>query len=195
MREPPVQCLCPFFILPILEAWAKTLRLIPLGFLENLRHQNLILRLSDLYLNLVLLESFLKRKKKIIKKHLLQIVLCQFIVLWMPMFLSSLTLSISNPGFTFGCEPNNDMQCIASVGLTLMDLSIFYLHPIILRWRISVLTKEQEGIDKSRNLALSQKYEKNAEILDLLNEQFFAFKKLELNLGGLHLLYLASVDS
>ena len=183
-----------FFILPILEAWSKTLRLISLGFLENLRHQNFILRLSDLYLNLVLLESFLKRRKKIIKKHLLQIVLCQFIVLWMPMFLSSLTLSISNPGFTFGCEPNNDMQCIASVCLTLMDLSIFYLHPIILRWRISVLTKEQEGIDKSRNLALSQKYEKNAEILDLLNEQFFAFKKLELNLGGLHLLYLASVD-
>ena len=133
------------------------------------------------------LDSFLK-------KHLLQIVLCQFIVLWMPMFLSSLTLSISNPGFTFGCEPNNDMQCIASVCLTLMDLSVFYLHPIILRWRISVLTKEQEGIDKSRNLALSQKYEKNAEILDLLNEQFFAFKKLELNLGGLYLLYLASVD-
>ena len=120
--------------------------------------------------------------------------LCQFIVLWMPMFLSSLTLSISNPGFTFGCEPNNDMQCIASVCLTLMDLSVFYLHPIILRWRISVLTKEQEGIDKSRNLALSQKYEKNAEILDRLNEQFFAFKKLELNLGGLHLLYSASVD-
>ena len=114
--------------------------------------------------------------------------LCQFIVLWVPMFLSSLTLSISNPGFTFGCEPNNDMQCIASVCLTLMDLSVFYLHPIILRWRISVLTKEQEGIEKSRNLALSQKYEKNAEILDLLNEQFFAFKKMELNLGGLHLL-------
>ena len=181
-----------FFILPILEAWAKTLKLISLGFLENLRHQNFILRLSDLYLNLVLLESFLKRKKG--KKHLLQIVLCQFIVLWMPMFLSSLTLSISNPGFTFGCEPNEDMQCIASVCLTLMDLSIFYLHPIILRWRISVLTKEQEGIDKSRNLALSQKYEKNAEILDRLNEQFFAFKKLELNLGGLHLLYFASVD-
>ena len=120
--------------------------------------------------------------------------LCQFIVLWMPMFLSSLTLSISNPGFTFGCEPNKDMNCMASVCLVLMDLSVFYLHPIILRWRISVLTKEQEGIDKSRNLALSQKYEKNAKILDRLNAQFFAFKKLELNLGGLHLLYLASVD-
>ena len=120
--------------------------------------------------------------------------LCQFIVLWVPMFLSSLTLSISNPGFTFGCEPNNDIQCIASVCLTLMDLSVFYLHPIILRWRISVLTKEQEGIDKSRNLAISHKYEKNAEILDRLNEQLFSFKKLELNLGGLHLLYLASVD-
>ena len=120
--------------------------------------------------------------------------LCQFIVLWMPMFLSSLTLSISNPGFTFGCEPNKDMNCMASLCLVLMDLSVFYLHPIILRWRISVLTKEQEGIDKSRNLALSQKYEKNAKILDRLNAQFFAFKKLELNLGGLHLLYLASVD-
>ena len=94
------------------------------------------------------------------------------------MFLSSLTLSISNPGFTFGCEPNKDMQCMTSVCLTLMDLSIFYLHPIILRWRISVLTKEQEGIDKSKNLALSQKYEKNAEILDLLNEEFFALSLL-----------------
>ena len=113
--------------------------------------------------------------------------LCQFIVLWMPMFLSSLTLAISNPGFTFGCEPNDDMQCIASVCLILLDLCVFYLHPIILGWRISVLKKVQEGINKSRNLALSQKYEKNAKILERLNGQFLAFKKLELNLGGLHL--------
>ena len=86
------------------------------------------------------------------QKYLLQIVLCQFITLWGPMFLSSLTLSISNPGFTFGYEPDTKMSCLASTFLILMDLAVFYLHPIILKCRISILKKQQEGIKGNRDL-------------------------------------------
>ena len=107
--------------------------------------------------------------------------LCQFITLWGPMFLSSLTLSISNPGFTFGYEPNTKMPCLASTCLILMDLAIFYLHPIILKWRISVLKKQQEGIKGSRDLRLRKEYEKNSKTLLRLKKQFYSFKKLELN--------------
>ena len=107
--------------------------------------------------------------------------LCQFITLWGPMFLSSLTLSISNPGFTFGYKPNTKMSCLASTCLILMDLAIFYLHPIILKWRISVLKKQQEGIKGSRDLRLRKEYEKNSKTLLRLKKQFYSFKKLELN--------------
>ena len=108
--------------------------------------------------------------------------LCQFITLWGPMFLSSLTLSISNPGFTFGYEPNTKMSCLASTCLILMDLAVFYLHPIILKCRISILKKQQEGIKGSRDLRLRQEYETNSKTLIRLNQQFYSFKKLELNL-------------
>jgi hypothetical protein len=91
-------------------------------------------------------------KKINFQKYLLQIVLCQFITLWGPMFLSSLSLSISNPGFTFGYEPNTKMPCVASTCLILMDLAVFYLHPIILKFRISILKKQQERIKGSRDL-------------------------------------------
>ena len=107
--------------------------------------------------------------------------LCQFIALWGPMFLSSLTLSISNPGFTFGYEPNTKMPCLASTCLILMDLAVFYLHPIILKCRISILKKQQEGIKGSRDLRLRQEYERNSKTLIRLNQQFYSFKKLELN--------------
>ena len=115
------------------------------------------------------------------QKYLLQIVLCQFITLWGPMFLSSLTLSISNPGFTFGYEPNTKMSYLASTCLILMDLVVFYLHPIILKCRISILKKQQEGIKGSRDLKLRKEYERNSKTLIRLNQQFYSFKKLELN--------------
>ena len=111
----------------------------------------------------------------------LQIVLCQFITLWGPMFISSLTLSISNPGFTFGYEPNTKMSCLASTCLILMDLAVFYLHPIILKCRISILKKQQEGIKGSRDLKLRQEYETNSKTLIRLKQQFYSFKKMELN--------------
>ena len=62
-----------------------------------------------------------------------------------------------------------------------MDLAVFYLHPIILKCRISILKKQQEGIKGSRDLKLRQEYETNSKTLIRLKQQFYSFKKMELN--------------
>ena len=117
------------------------------------------------------------------------------------MFLSSLQLTLSNPGFTLGYEPEADLSGTESFCLVFLDLFFFYLHPIILKFRLSTLKMHQKGIKKSLDLNLTVEYEKNAKTLLRLTKQFYSFKKLELNLETIVqmtlslLLYLYSVSS
>ena len=101
------------------------------------------------------------------------------------MFISSLRLAISNPGFTFGFEPKKKWACLPIlkiIGLILLDLSFFLLHPIILKMRTSSLIQEQEAIKESRNLKLSKKFEKNLAKIAGLERDYYKYKRFELNM-------------
>ena len=79
------------------------------------------------------------------------------------MLLSTIQLSIRNPGFTFSFEPSADMSDIKVIGLVLLDMLFFLTHPLILKFRSSGLRCQQDAIKASRNLSLSPKYKKNLE--------------------------------
>ena len=136
----------------------------------------------------------------IVLSLLFQIIFLQFLMLWIPMFLSSLRLTVANPGFTLGFEPDAQLACCQKVGLSLLDLALFVLHPIILSIRISILQTQQEAIRKNRNLNLSGEYEKNLTAISRLEAQFFSYKKLELNMETIYqitmsiLLYLYAIS-
>ena len=116
------------------------------------------------------------------------------------MLLSSLRLTVANPGFTLGFEPDAQLECCQKVGLSLLDLAMFVLHPIILRVRISILQTQQEAIRKNRNLNRSGEYERNLTAISRLEAQFFSYKKLELNMETIYqitmsvLLYLYAIS-
>ena len=100
------------------------------------------------------------------------------------MFISSLRLAISNPGFTFGFKPKKKwafLPILKIVGLVLLDLSFFLVHPIILKMRTSSLIQEQEAIKESRNLKFSKKFEKNLAKITQLESDYYSYKRLELN--------------
>ena len=85
-------------------------------------------------------------------------------MLWVPMFLSSLRQTISNPGFTLGYDPEVKLSTLKTMGLVLVDLLLFPFHPIILVFRISSTKIQQQAIKKSRNLNKAAKYNKNLKI-------------------------------
>ena len=117
------------------------------------------------------------------------------------MFLSSLKLTVSNPGFTFGYKPDAKLSCCGSFCLSLIDISLFFIHPIVFQFKISILKNQQEGLKASRDLGQSEKFRKNSRKILKLKRQFYAFKKLELNLETITqmtlsvLLYLYSISS
>ena len=102
-------------------------------------------------------------------------------LLWNPMFASSLRLAISNPGFTFGFEPDLELTKCEKTGFIFLDLLFFLFHPIILKIRSSTLSQQQEAIKESRNVGLSEKFEKNLAKITKTDEEYHGYKKLELN--------------
>ena len=99
-------------------------------------------------------------------------------ILWTPMFLSSLRLTISNPGFMLGYEPDAKLSCLETAGLVFFDLALFLLHPIILWFRIASLNIQQTAMKESRDLNQSAKYNKNLQKLTVLKNQFYSYKRL-----------------
>ena len=106
----------------------------------------------------------------------------QFLLLWNPMLLSTIQLSIRNPGFTFNIEPSADISAIKVIGLVLLDMLCFLSHPLILKFRSSGLRSQQNAIKISRNISLSAKYQKNMEKIIKLEDDYYGGKRLELNL-------------
>ena len=66
-------------------------------------------------------------------------------------------------------------------GFILLDLLFFLFHPIILKIRSSTLSQQQEAIKESRNVGLSEKFEKNLEKISKTDQEYHGYKKLELN--------------
>ena len=116
------------------------------------------------------------------QKNVFQVVFVQFLLLYNPMLLSTIQLSIRNPGFTFSIEPSADMSDIKVIGLVLLDMLFFLTHPLILKFRSSGLRCQQDAIKASRNLSLSPKYKKNLEKIIKLEDDYYAGKRIELNL-------------
>ena len=108
-----------------------------------------------------------------------------FIMLWVPMFLSSLRLTISNTGFTLGYDPNVKLPMFKTVGFIFVDLLLFLLHPIILVFRIASLKIQQEAIKKSRDLNKSEQYNKNFRKLTRIENQYASYRRLEINLESI----------
>ena len=98
------------------------------------------------------------------------------------MFASSWSLAISNPGFTFGLEPGTELTEWEEPGFILLDLLCFLVHPIVLKFRCSSLCQQQEAIKKSRDLRLSEQYDKNLAKITLLDRYYYGYKRLELNM-------------
>ena len=111
------------------------------------------------------------------------------------MLLSSLRLSVSNPGFTFGFESNADVSNWEKAGLVFFDLLCFLIHPIMLKVKTSSLNKQQEAIKISRNVTLSEKYERNMQMTITMENEYYAFKKLELGFETLFQITLRWVSS
>ena len=99
------------------------------------------------------------------------------------MFASSWTLAVSHPGFTFGLEPGTDLTKLEEAGFIFLDLLFFLFHPMILKLRSSALSDQQESIKESRDLRLSEQYEKNLAKITKLDQVYYGYKRLELNLG------------
>ena len=97
------------------------------------------------------------------------------------MLLSTIQLSIRNPGFTFNVEPSNDMSDLKVIGLVLLDMLCFLSHPLILKFRSSGLKAQQDAIKVSRNLSLSTKYKENLEKIIKLEDDYYGGKRIELN--------------
>ena len=114
-------------------------------------------------------------------KNAFQVIFVQFLVLYNPMLLSTIQLSIRNPGFTFNVEPSADMSDIKVIGLVLLDMICFLSHPLILKFRSSGLKTQQEAIKASRNLSLSTIYKKNLEKIIKLEDDYYGGKRIELN--------------
>ena len=110
-----------------------------------------------------------------------QIVFVQFLLLWSPMFASSWSLAVSNPGFIFGFEPSTGLTESEKIGFIILDLIFFLLHPIILKLRSSSLCQQQEAIKESLDLRLSEQYEKNQAKIIELDKYYYSYKRLELN--------------
>ena len=98
------------------------------------------------------------------------------------MFLSSVRLTISNPGFILGNQPDKNLSNVEKSCAIFMDLLLFLLHPIILQIRISSLKLQQDAIKKSRDMNLSNKYKENLAKIIQMEDQYFSYKRLELNL-------------
>ena len=98
------------------------------------------------------------------------------------MFLSSVRLTISNPGFILGNQPDKKLSNLEKSCAIFMDLLLFLLHPIILQIRISSLKLQQDAIKKSRDMNLSNKYKENLAKIIQMKDQYFSYKRLELNL-------------
>ena len=111
------------------------------------------------------------------------------------MLLSSLRLSVSNPGFTFGFESNADVSNWEKAGLVFFDVLCFLIHPIMLKVKTSSLIKQQEAIKISRNVTLSEKFERNMQMLIRLENEFYASKRLELGFETLFQITLRWVSS
>ena len=110
------------------------------------------------------------------------------------MLLSSLKLSVSNPGFTFGYE-SLLFSNWEKAGLVFFDLLFFLIHPIALKIRISALNKQQEAIKASRNVTLSEKFERNMQTIIRKENEYYAFKRLELGFETLFQITLRWVSS
>ena len=98
------------------------------------------------------------------------------------MFLSSVRLTISNPGFILGNQPDKNLSNVEKSCAIFMDLLLFLLHPIILQIKISSLKLQQDAIKKSRDMNLSNKYKENLAKIIQMEDQYFSYKRLELNL-------------
>ena len=133
--------------------------------------------------------------------HLFQIVFAYFIMLWVPMFLSSLRLTLVNAGFMLGYAPDDQLSCLKIAALMSIDLLLFILHPITLRFRIAAIDTQQEAIRKSRDLNQSEKYNKNVKKLARMENQYASYKRLELNMETIFqmtmslLLYFYAISS
>ena len=110
------------------------------------------------------------------------------------MLLSSLKLSVSNPGFTFDYE-SLLFSNWEKAGLVFFDLLFFLIHPIALKIRISALNKQQEAIKASRNVTLSEKFERNMQTIIRKENEYYAFKRLELGFETLFQITLRWVSS
>ena len=111
------------------------------------------------------------------------------------MLLSSLKLSVSNPGFTFGNESMADVSNWEKAGLVFFDLLFFLVHPIVLKVRTSALNKQQEAIKASRNVTLSEKFERNMQTIIRKENEYYAFKRIELGFETLFQITLRWVSS
>ena len=111
------------------------------------------------------------------------------------MLLSSLKLSVSNPGFTFGNESMADVSNWEKAGLVFFDLLFFLVHPIMLKVRTSALNKQQEAIKASRNVSLSEKFERNMQTIIRKENEYYAFKRIELGFETLFQITLRWVSS
>ena len=111
------------------------------------------------------------------------------------MLLSSLKLSVSNPGFTFGYESITDVSNWEKAGLVFFDLLCFLIHPIMLKVKTSSLNKQQEAIKISRNVTLSEKYERNMQTIITMENEYYAFKRIELGFETLFQITLRWVSS
>ena len=98
------------------------------------------------------------------------------------MFFSSVRLTISNPGFILGNQPDKKLSNVEKSCAIFIDLLLFLLHPIILQIKISSLKLQQDAIKKSRDMNLSNKYKENLAKIIQMEDQYFSYKRLELNL-------------
>ena len=98
------------------------------------------------------------------------------------MFLSSVRLTISPPGFILGNQPDKNLSNVEKSCAIFMDLLLFLLHPIILQIKISSLKLQQDAIKKSRDMNLSNKYKENLAKIIQMKDQYYSYKRLELNL-------------
>ena len=128
---------------------------------------------------------FSPKKNDITYKPKFQVIFVFFIMLWTPMFLSSLRLTLSNPGFMLDYDPEDKHSKCLKAALILIDLVLFLFHPLILLVKISSLKMQQEAIKKSRDLNKSLKYNENFKKLNRMENQFASYKRLEINLESM----------
>ena len=99
----------------------------------------------------------------------------------MPLWLSSLRLTIASPGLTIH-QKNPDNSCQTKCLYHLLDQILMFFHPILIQLRLSICEKIHDIIVEGNDIALHRRFGDNAKKRMLLTYHSNIFKRLELGL-------------